>query len=170
MAYEDGVFATFYDDWIKNERESQKKGYAVGQDCLMIRIQIPNSTDCSPRPAQEADKQRFPKSWQAYVTGKEPEESGFPLNQWPQLTVAELKILQANNLKTVEQLAEVADGNLHRLGHNGQNLKVAAQKFLASRNEVDELKQQNKELLARLEKLEGGNGKVERKRHKVASE
>ena len=174
MAYEDGVFATFYDDALPNPTKTKKEGFAVFDEVPMIRIQVPNQLDCVPRPIQDADKERFPKSWEAYKTGREPAETGFPLEQWPQLTAGELKVCQANQIKTVEQLAEVADNNLHRLGQGGVGLKTRAVKFIQSLGETDHLRQENlrltkenADIMKRLDKLESAKG-APRKRLKVA--
>lgn len=175
MAFEDGVFATFYDDALKNEFKSKKVGYAVFDDVLMIKIQVPNQIDCVPRPAQEKDKERFPKSWNAYVTGKEEVEEGFPLAQWPQMTAGELKVCQANQIKTVEQLAEVSDATIHRLGQGGVGMKQRAIKFLKSLGETDALRARVKELESKIAALENSTSsttvtkKKTRKKIKVAS-
>lgn len=172
MAYEDQVFATFYDDSLKNDSQTKKKGYAVFTDVTMVKIQVPNQQDCVPRPIQEKDKIRFPKSWQAYVTGKEAVEDGFPLEQWPQLTAGELKVCHANMIKTVEQLAETADSALHRLGQGGMGMKTRAQKFIKNLGETDTLRKENKKLLKRVEALEAKLDKPKakpRKRLQVAS-
>ena len=154
MAYEDGVFATFYDDSIKNQSQSKAKGFAVFTDMLMIKIQVPNTTDVTPRPVQDADKRRFPKSWEAYETGKEAVEEGFPLEQWPQLTTGEFRVCKANMVKTVEQLANVPDANVHRLGQGGMGLKVRAATFLKTIGEGAALRKENEALKKRLDKLE----------------
>lgn len=167
MAFEDGVFATFYDDSMKNDSKTREKGFAVFDDVTFVRIQVPNQQDCVPRPVQEKDKTRFPKSWEAYTTGKEAIEDGFPLEQWPQLTSGELKVCHANMIKTVEQLAEVADSSIHRLGQGGIGMKTRAKKFLDSLGEVDTLRKENEELLKRIELLE--EKAQPRKRLKVAT-
>ena len=84
MAYEDGVFATFEDDVIQNERKSKKAGYPVfDEPRLFIRIVIPNSIAGDKyRPATEEDKKRFPKSYEAYLKGTEAVDEGFPVEQW----------------------------------------------------------------------------------------
>ena len=151
MAYEDGVLATIYDEAVKDKSASKNKGYPVFADSIYIKIQVPNQVDCVPRPLQEKDKTRFPKTWEAYVTGKEPAESGFPLDQWPQITTGEVKVCQANHIKTVEQLADTADSNIHRLGPGGSSMKNKAIKFLKERDGTDELRAKNDELAAKLE-------------------
>lgn len=154
MAFEDGVFATFFDKAVQNTRESREKGYPVFDDVLFIKIQVPNQVDCQPRPAQDKDKQRFPLSWSAYQTGKEPAESGFPIEQWPQVTVSQVEMLKGLNVKTVEQLAELQDSGLHRLGQGGTTLKVQAQKFLSSAKEMERLRAKIEDLERKLEASE----------------
>lgn len=171
MAFEDGVFATFYDEAIKNEQETEKQGIPVFEERLYIHIKIPNQVDNVARPATDADKKRFPQSWQAYKTGKEPAESGMPLEEWPQLTVSEHKVCQALGIKTVEQLAELPDSGLHRLGVNGQGMKTRAQKFLNSAGEMERLRARVKELEAKIAKGdEMAESKPKRKVVRVAAQ
>ena len=174
MAYEDSVLVTIYDEAVKDKSASKTKGYPVFADSIYIKIQVPNQVDCVPRPIQDRDKTRFPKSWDAYVTGKEPADSGFPLDQWPQITTGEVKVCHANYIKTVEQLANTADANVYRLGPGGVSMKKKAEKFLKERDSQDNLRSKNEELgaklelaLARIEKLEEAE-EPKRKRLKVA--
>lgn len=154
MGFEDGVFAAFYDEAIKNEQETEKRGVPVFDEKVFINIKIPNSIDDISRPATDADKKRFPQSWQAYLTGREPTDSGFPLEQWPQLTVSELKVCHAVGVKTVEQLANLADSGIHRLGVGGHTMKNRAKKFLSDVGEMDRLRARVQELEAKIAKAE----------------
>ncbi len=164
MAFEDGVFPTFYDDVIQNKRATKEEGYPVFDEVLMIKIQVPNQVDCVPRPATDDDKRRFPKSWQAYETGKEPEDDGFLISAWGQVSATERKILDANQIKTVEQLAEVADSGIHRLGPGGQGLKNRAKKFLEGNGVEQDLRARIKELESKLAVMEAPQqAKKERK-------
>ena len=163
MAYEDGVFATFYDEAIKDEAETEKQGVPVFVERVFINIKIPNQVDNISRPAQDADKKRFPLSWQAYQTGREPLDGGIPLEEWPQLTVSELKVCHAVGLKTVEQLAEISDSGVHRLGMGGHSMKTRAGKYLNARGEEDRLRSRVKELEAKVKELEAEIAKLEEK-------
>jgi hypothetical protein len=173
MGFEDGVFAAFYDEAIKDEQETEKRGIPVFNEMVFINIKIPNSVDDVSRPATDADKRRFPQSWQAYQTGKEPIESGFPLEEWPQLTVSELKVCHAVGVKTVEQLANLADSGIHRLGVGGQTMKNRAQKFLTNAGEIDRLRQRVKELedkIAKADKKAESRPEKKRKVVRVAAQ
>lgn len=156
IAYEDGVFATFYDEAVQDKAATIEQGFPVFNDALYVRIQVPNSTDCVPRPANDADKQRFPKSWKAYETGKEPADEGFPIEEWNGLSVSERKVCDANQIKTVEMLAEIPDSNIQRLGPGGQGMKSRAQKFLKGYDRTEALEIRIKELEAKLEKAQAG--------------
>lgn len=154
MAFEDGVFATFYDKPVQDKAQSTKEGYPVFNDTLYIKIMVPNAIDGVDRPANENDIKRFPKSYEAYQTGKEPAESGMPVEEWPQITTSEVAMLRALNIKSVEQLAEVPDSGIHRLGPGGHGLKTKAQKYLSSQSEIGTLQSRIKELERKLEKAE----------------
>lgn len=172
MAFEDGVFATFYDEYVEKKRESKEAGYPVfGDPMLFIKIVIPNSVDDTQRPATEADKQRFPKSYEAYQRGSEPAEEGLPIAEWPQVTKSEVKLLDAVTVKTVEQLAALPDSGLHRLGPGGQGLKIRAQKFLEKAAENETLRNTIQELERKIEELTAKPQPAKRKpkRLKVSS-
>jgi hypothetical protein len=172
MAFEDGVFATFCDDQIENPKKSKLAGYPVFDESrLFIKIVIPNQVDDVYRPATDADKRRFPVSYEAYKSGAEQPEEGLPVQHWPQLTTAEVKLLQAVNVKTVEQLAELPDSGLHRLGPGGQGLKQRARKFIEKAGENATLRKQVQELERKIEQLTQTKAPVKRKpkRLKVSS-
>jgi hypothetical protein len=154
MAFEDGVFATFCDDVIQNEKKSKEAGYPVFDESrLFIKIVIPNSIDDVYRPANDADKQRFPLSYEAYKRGVEFPDEGLPIMHCPQFTTSEVKLLNAVNVKTVEQLAELPDSGLHRLGPGGQGLKNRAKKFLDTAGENTILKEKIRKLERKIEEL-----------------
>ena len=175
MAFENGVFVTIYDDALPDKHATKEKGIPVFQDVVMIKKQVPNMVDCVPRPLQDKDKTECPKSWEAYQTGKEPAEVGYPLKEWAQLTASELRTLQANHIKTIEQLAAVADSSLQRLGAGGMNLKQRAIKFLEKNDRVKELQDEVDALQSKVQQLEKTQStpapkprKKRKKRKKVA--
>lgn len=143
-----------------NKARTKEIGSPQFDDVLMIHIQIPNSMDIVPRPATDADKKRFPLSWQAYQTGKEPATSGWPLEEWAQITASELQMLKAHHIRSVQQLADVADATIHRLGPGAMGLKNRAQKFLKSQDVVSELEARLALANKRIAELEEGERAV----------
>jgi hypothetical protein len=161
MAFEDGVFATFIEDAVEDKRKTKAAGYPVfGEPRLFIKIVIPNAIGEKYRPATDADIKRFPVSYEAYQRGSEAPEAGLPVEHWPQVTTAEVKLLKAVNVKTVEQLAELPDSGLHRLGPGGRGLKNRAAKFLATAGDNAALKARIQELERKIEALETPDARV----------
>ncbi len=170
MAFEDGCIVTFYDEPMLNKSKTKRNtGIPIYDDITMVKILIPNQHDCAPRPMQEKDKARFPKSWQAYETGREPAEDGTPLADWAQITPGEMKTCLANNVKTVEMLAEVADQTLPTLGPGAVSLRQRAVKFLADRNEMPALREELDELRAELAELKASKKKAPKKKMRVVA-
>lgn len=160
MAYEDGGFVTFYMDSVFNKSETKQKGHPVYEDVLMFKKVIPNQTTVVPRPATEEDKRMYEKSYQAFLSGHEPPESGTALEKWHEITAGEIAMCKAAQIKTVEQLVETADGNISKMGPGAMNLKVRAKKFLTQINEGAELRKENEELRERIAQLEASFEKL----------
>ena len=154
MAYEDGGFVTFFMDSVFNKSETKRLGHPVFEDVLMFKKVIPNQTTVVPRPATEEDKVKYEKSYQAFVTGHEPPESGTPLEKWHEITAGEIEMCRASQIKTVEQLVECSDGNIQKMGPGATNLKQRASKYLERINEGEVLRQENTELRERIAQLE----------------
>jgi hypothetical protein len=171
MAIENGIIVTFYDEPVEDRRATKEKGYPVFNTMTFIDKRVPNQIDHQPRPMREEDKKDFPVSWQAYVTGNEPIENGLPVEQWPQATASEVAMLRAVTVRTVEQLADLPDSGLHRLGPGGTELKNRAQKFLKEAGEKDMLRARVQELERKIEELSAPAEKPKRKpkRLKVSS-
>ncbi|MBX2825817.1 MAG: hypothetical protein KTR33_13885 [Gammaproteobacteria bacterium] len=168
MAFEDGCIVSFYDDAVLNNFKTKKEGHPVYDDVVMVKIVVPNQLDCVPRPVQDKDKQRFPKSWEAYEKGSTVEETGYLLKEWAQIRASELKICQANNIFTVEMLANVSDQTLPRLGPHAVELRKRAAKFLEVDNRIEEMQSRITALEAENEDLKAKPKRAPR-RHKVAS-
>ena len=57
--------------------------------------------------------------------------SGTPLKQWPRADRGLVATLAALNIHSVEQLAEISDGNLQNIGIGARELREQAKAFLA---------------------------------------
>ena len=93
--------------------------------------------------------ERFPEAYDAYVNGKKVEINGTPLSDLAGLdgvTIAQWGLL---GVHTVEQLADMNDGALSKLGHGGHMFRKAAQEKL----ELKRLKAQQT-MLEQAEKIE----------------
>lgn len=113
-----------------NEEKSTEAGHPVYDDRDYITIIVPgDKTSVVHRPVWAQDKQRFPRQYQAYKAGMTQEASGLPLKLWGGMTLGQAKEFEYFNVKTVEQLAVMSDGN--GIGIQGfQGLKQRAVDYL----------------------------------------
>lgn len=149
-----GVFVTFYTDAVELKYESEKQGRPIFKDVAFIRKMAPgDANNIVERVAKDFDKKQFPRQWAEYeATNKSGEVIGTPLEQWPQITRAQVKELKYLECHTVEQLSEMSDGNLLKMGAGFRPLRDSARKWLDGLNaaKVDEEKEALKKQVAEL--------------------
>lgn len=106
------------------------------KDVEYVTILIPGDKTLNVhRPVQPADRARFATSYNAFLQKKGAVLLGIPLAGWPLVSESQRKELDYFNIATVEQLAEVSD-NFAGGMMGVQQLKQAAQKFLAANREA----------------------------------
>lgn len=82
----------------------------IFKDVEYIDIKIPGSnTGGACRPARQDDVERFPRHYAAFKQRVAQPEEGTPLSEWPLITRSMAEELAFFNVKTVEQLAGMAD-------------------------------------------------------------
>jgi len=119
----------FYLDAIQDDAKSAEEGRPIFTERLMISIAVPGQADCVKRPAWDADFRRFPKHYEAFKAGTQEAETGTPLKMWPVMTVSQVAELAARGVRTVEQLANMADVDAQKfMGLN--SLRQKAKDFL----------------------------------------
>lgn len=129
-----GLYVEFY---LENEYmafQSEQEGRPIYEKVPMIRIYTPgDKTKVVVRKVNmeggggfPSDPQRFPTQWAAFKTGVEATATGLPLEEWPIMTTGQVKVLNAVNIYTVEQLAAVSDTALDGLGHGGRSMRDQA--------------------------------------------
>lgn len=149
----------------KNEAKSKEAGRPIFEDVEYIEILTPGERDYPHRPVREGDKERFATQYERWKrTGEGEALEGTPLSEWPGITRSLVEELRFFNVRTVEQLAGMADSNCQKI-MGGQTWKQKARDYLeraqanapmekmnaelATRdNEIATLKAQMKELLA----------------------
>lgn len=128
-----GLLVRFFMDTKKLGAESEAKGYPVFKDVEMVSI-IPlgdNRTELH-REVSETDRQRFKDEYTAFKLGEEQSHFvGMPLKEWPQIVGSMVKTLNYFNIFTVEQLAEIDDGAIGRIGIGTRDLVTKARAYLA---------------------------------------
>lgn len=123
----------FYIHPKQNAAKSAAEGRPIFEDREYVRIVVPGDKDnIIERPANDIDRARFARQYDAFKRGASSEAvTGTPLSMWPQVTRAQVEELAYFKIHTVEQLAEISDGNAQNfLGMN--SLRQKAKDFLAA--------------------------------------
>lgn len=113
----------------QNAEKSKEAGRPIFEDVEYVKIIVPGDRDEVHRPARDTDRREYRRQYEAFKAGMAAPVSGTPLASWPSLTGSQVAELAFFNVKTVEQLADMADGHAQRF-MGAQALKQKAQAFL----------------------------------------
>lgn len=83
-------------------------------------------------PVRPSDPERFPREWAAFQRGELGGSSGTLLVDWDRIEPGDVRRLELQGLKTVEQLAHVGDHQLANLGMGSRALREAARQHISS--------------------------------------
>jgi hypothetical protein len=119
--------------------QAEKEGKVAGPECeiyenvVFIRINIRGNDKLEVhRPANEADKRRFPFAWQEFQKGEAAASRGTHLNKLPGLDAPTIRNYNAKNVFTVEDLALVTDTHLPNLGTGAREKRQQAIEYVQS--------------------------------------
>lgn len=155
-----------------DQDESTKAGRPIYKDREYIKILVPgDKTSEVHRLVWSQDLERFPQQYAKFKANQSQDSiDGTPLSVWPPISKAQVLELNYFNIRSVEQLANLADSNAQKfLGI--QQLKRMAQDWLKNAkdtshltalrselesrdNEIEVLRRNAATMAARLEKLE----------------
>lgn len=123
----------------KLKEEVEKAGKVAGPECevyedvVFIRINIRGNDKLEVhRPANEADKRRFPFAWQEFQKGEAAASRGTHLNKLAGLDAPTIRTYNAKNVFTVEDLALVTDTHLPNLGTGSRERRQQAIEYVQS--------------------------------------
>lgn len=146
---EERLAVQFFRHPVKDDDRSLAEGRDVYVDSDFIRIIVPgDQSSIVERPVRQGDAERFPRHWQAFKNRMEAPVIGTPLAMWSGVTPAQVLEFAFFNIKTVEQLAEMSDGNAQRF--MGANiLRQKARDFLALSKDQAPMERMRAELVER---------------------
>ena len=110
-AADDKLFVRFFNKPVRNEAKSMEAGRVIMEDHVFVNVKIPGDKnndvmkDCTLQPEYI---QRFPVHYERFRKNQE-QLVGTPINALPFLTEAQVEEYRAMNIRTVEQLAGLAD-------------------------------------------------------------
>jgi hypothetical protein len=112
QADDDKLLVRFFSHPLQDTLESTLKGRPVFRDCIFVDIKIAGSRDGGVvRPATHNDKQRFHRHFAAFNQRVEAPIAGTPLTEWSGVTASQIAEFAHFNIKTVENLVNMSDGN-----------------------------------------------------------
>ncbi|MFO0448658.1 MAG: hypothetical protein ACK52I_08345 [Pseudomonadota bacterium] len=128
------VITSFLIEPMQNHYRSEQEGRDIYDDVVCIRKIIAGSKDEIFRIATEEDKREWPKEYAAFLERGDLAVSGTPLTEWPAASASFAREMAFFNVKTVEQLAGLADGAALQMGMGIQDKAVAARAWLKAAN------------------------------------
>lgn len=151
-----GTRGKFYLKTVFDQVRTDEEGKPCYKDVPYVQISNPSDNKTKwDLPVKDKHKEMFPNGWSNFEAGTEGEAPGTPLEVWRTLPAARCKELQSAGFLAIEQIANCPDGKLGGIGQDGWNLRKEALAFLAPPDLATQaLKEENKELSARLAALE----------------
>jgi hypothetical protein len=128
----------FYQEAVYCEARSKIEGYKVYENRDYVKITQPGgrSTFVGEVKTDPETKQpskfvlQYPKQWTQYKAQLEQVGDGIPIEQWAQLTKAQVLMLKSQHIHTIEQCAGLSDGDLARLGMGFDEYRKRAKLYL----------------------------------------
>jgi hypothetical protein len=138
---------------VINQDKSAVEGRPIYEDAEYITIIVPGDKESVVhRKLWAKDLERFPAQYQAFKNGASQQISGTPLEHWPVIGKGQVMELQFFNVRTVEDLANLADAHAHKfMGIN--KLRKQAQDWLAAAKDAAHITKMNDELEKRDSKI-----------------
>jgi hypothetical protein len=145
------LYVRFFTEEYVDETASLEKGATIFKTREMVGIRGPGQSGERVFLATPRYTRRFPKHYKAFKQRIEMPEEGTPLIEWggiPRNRIEELSFL---NIKTVEQLANVADSSISNV-RGGLTLKTRAQEWLKLQGESKKFADMQSNMQAELKK------------------
>lgn len=126
-----GVYPRFFVDQVQDNVASEQQGRPIFRDEERVEIIMPgNAQTRFVAKVNSEHTQRWPKEYEAFKAGFEISPDGTPLEEWPILKRSQVLELKAIGFKTVEQVRDMNDHAIQRVGMGARMLKESALVFL----------------------------------------
>lgn len=124
------LYVQFHMGVEENRAKSLEEGRPIFEDVEMVRIMVPgDKSSVVDRRVRDQDRQRFARQYEAFKQNRQEVVEGTPLEKWNYLSQAQVMELRHYNIRTVEQLAGISDGNAQNF-IGIQKLRTAAQQYV----------------------------------------
>jgi hypothetical protein len=128
---DDRLYVVFNMQPLQDDVATAKEGRPIFRDVEFIKIAAPGQKlEVTHRPVREKDKKRFSRRYREWQENKRQDTiTGTPLAEWPGVTRSQVEELAFYNVRSVEQLASMSDGNAQNFA-GIQALKAKAKTYL----------------------------------------
>ena len=142
----DTAVPRFFMQAVENKARSIEEGRPIFDEIEMVEIRIPgdNKTvfvdrvfrkDGTPNGAGLMNKppayiERWPRHYDNFKAKQPAALIGTPLSEWPPMTVSKVAEFRALGIHTVENLADLTDGHLSKLGMGGREWREKARAYI----------------------------------------
>jgi len=144
---DDGSALRIYYDTMQNKFHSERVGRAVFDEVILVEVISPGShssipvfevkrTFCAeagiPEPRYGSHYAQYKKFVEDFESSEKVASSltGTPLKEWPEITRSMAAALRANQIFTVEALANIPDTALGLVGPDGRTWRTKAKAFI----------------------------------------
>lgn len=112
--------------------KSEQEGRQIWEDREHVRIiPIGDNKTVEVHEATQKDRERYPEEYERFKRNEHHVVIGTPLQEWPYMGPAQIKMLNHLNIFSVEDLAQLNDTSIQRIGPGGREIVRQAQAYLA---------------------------------------
>lgn len=109
---DDKLYVRFYMSPTHDPEASKTEGRPIFREIEWVHIQVPGDrNNIIQRPANDMDRGRFADRYAKFKANAQEAADGTALEHWPRVTRAQVEELKYFGCRTVEQLANMSDGN-----------------------------------------------------------
>jgi len=161
-----GLYVQFYNHPKLNQVESDKANRPIYEDLEYIRIMVPgDKSSVVERPMRvganpKMDNHRFAQEYAAFKQGNADKLFGTPLDEWNGISRSQAKELEYFNVKTVEQLADMADSAAQKFA-GIMPIRAKAKAYIDDANDGAPLAAVHLELAAQKEKSDAQEQQIQ---------
>lgn len=128
---EASVYPRFHMESVIDPVASQNAGREIHVDEERVEIIMPGNPHTRPVfKVSDEHRNRWPKEYEAFKRGHTIAATGTPLEAWALLKKSQVNELKYLGFNTVEQVAQMDDHALQRIGMGGRQIKNAAIAYL----------------------------------------
>lgn len=161
-----GTIPKFYMDTVIDGVASREKGHVVYTEVEMVLILFAGTNNQTVRrKVLDHDRQTYRDAYRAFKDSMDDRPlTGTPITEWAHVSRATAETLRMRNIRTVEELANLHDGQIMDLGMGGRQLVNDAIAYLKIRSGTADamaMSRQMEDMQAQLDRLSAANRQLE---------